>query len=36
MVLQCLASTADTLDDIATVLDHVPAPEGIDLPEGGR
>ena len=26
MVVQCLASTADTLDDIATVLDHVAAP----------
>lgn len=26
MVVQCLASTADTLDDIATVLGHVPAP----------
>ena len=26
MVVQCLAATGDTLDDIATVLDHVPAP----------
>ncbi len=41
MVAQCLASTGDALDDIATVLDHGPRPaatlEGIvDPPEGGR